>query len=115
MEKNSTSLATIRAFNASALQASGQGSQALVEFKQAVPDLVDQTRNDSENATTTIRQTQRMTFVLEEYLASLAQQAKSDPGGSAAAEAFQMADLARGSGVQRALTASAARANITDP
>jgi CHAT domain-containing protein len=115
MESSSPRLAIIRAFNASALQASGQGSQALSEFKQSVPILVDQARNDSENSTSTIRQTQRMTFVLEEYLASLAQQAKSDPGGSAAAEAFQIADLARGSGVQRALTASAARANITDP
>ncbi len=115
MEKGSPRLATIRAFNASALQESGQGSQALTEFKQSIPILVDQARNDSENATSTIRQTQRMTFVLEEYLASLAQQAKTDSSGVAAAEAFQIADLARGSGVQRALTSSAARANISDP
>jgi CHAT domain-containing protein len=115
MEKGSTRLAAIRAFNASALQVSGQGSQALTEFKQSIPILIDQARNDSENATSTIRQTQRMTFVLEEYLASLAEQAKSDSSGSAAAEAFQIADLARGSGVQRALTSSAARANISDP
>ncbi|MBU3565452.1 CHAT domain-containing protein [Polynucleobacter sp. MWH-HuK1] len=115
MEKSSPRLAMIRAFNASALQVSGQGSSALTEFKQAIPILIDQARNDSENATTTIRQTQRMTFVLEEYLASLAQQAKADPSSTAAAEAFQIADLARGSGVQRALTSSAARANISDP
>lgn len=115
MEKGSLRLALIRAFNASALQESGQSSRALTEFKQSIPALIDQARNDSENATTTIRQTQRMTFVLEEYLASLAQQAKSDPSGAAAAEAFQIADLARGSGVQRALTSSAARANISDP
>lgn len=115
MEKSSPRLAAIRAFNASALQVSGQSSQALSEFKQAIPILIDQARNDSENATSTIRQTQRMTFVLEEYLASLAQQAKSDSSGAAAAEAFQIADLARGSGVQRALTSSAARANISDP
>lgn len=115
MEKNSPRLAMIRAFNASALQSSGQSSQALTEFKQSIPILIDQARNDSENATSTIRQTQRMTFVLEEYLASLAVQAKADPSGLAAAEAFQIADLARGSGVQRALTSSAARANISDP
>ncbi|MBU3577622.1 tetratricopeptide repeat protein, partial [Polynucleobacter sp. UK-Kesae-W10] len=114
-DKNSPRLAMIRAFNAAALQASGQSSQALGEFKQSVPVLVDQARNDSENATATIRQTQRMTFILEEYLASLAQQAKADPSGAAAAQAFQIADLARGSGVQRALTSSAARANISDP
>ena len=115
MDKSSPRLATIRAFNASALQVSGQSSQALAEFKQSIPILIDQARNDSENSTSTIRQTQRMTFVLEEYLASLAQQAKSDSSGLAASEAFQIADLARGSGVQRALTSSAARANITDP
>ena len=115
MEKNSPRLAMIRAFNASALQVSGQGSLALTEFKQSIPILIDQARNDSENATSTIRQTQRMTFVLEEYLASLAQQAKAEPSSAAAAEAFQIADLARGSGVQRALTSSAARANISDP
>ena len=115
MEKSSPRLAMIRAFNASALQVSGQGSSALTEFKQSIPILIDQARNDSENATSTIRQTQRMTFVLEEYLASLAQQAKADSSSAAAAEAFQIADLARGSGVQRALTSSAARANISDP
>jgi CHAT domain-containing protein len=115
MEKGSTRLAILTAFNASALQASGQSSQALTEFKTSVPILIDQSRNDAENNTQSIRQTQRMTFVLEEYLASLAQQAKTDSSGAAAAEAFQIADLARGSGVQRALTSSAARANISDP
>jgi len=113
MEKGSSRLAMLTAFNASALQASGQGAQALSGFKQSVPMLINQARNDTENATESIRQTQRITFILEEYLASLAQQAKVDP--LAAAEAFQVADLARGSGVQRALTSSAARANITDP
>ena len=115
MQKGSTRLAMLTAFNASALQASGQSAQALAEFKQSVPILVSQARNDTENATESIRQTQRMTFILEEYLASLAQQARTDPSGVAAAEAFQIADLARGSGVQRALTSSAARANISDP
>ncbi len=115
MEKSSPRLAMIRAFNASALQSSGQGAQALAEFKQSIPILINQARNDSENEAATIRQTQRMTFVLEEYLASLAQQTKTDSSGVAAAEAFQIADLARGSGVQRALTSSAARSNISDP
>jgi CHAT domain-containing protein len=115
MERASSRLAMLTAFNAAALQASGQGVQALSGFKQSVPILVNQARNDTENATESIRQTQRMTFILEEYLASLAQQAKSDTSGAAALEAFQIADLARGSGVQRALTSSAARANISDP
>jgi CHAT domain-containing protein len=115
LDKNSPRLAILRAFNAAALQVSGQGSQALPEFKQSIPILVAQARSDVENSTESVRQTQRMKFVLEEYLASLAQQAKLDPSGTATAEAFQIADLARGSGVQRALTSSAARANISDP
>ena len=115
MEKGSTRLAMLTAFNAAGLQVSGQSTQALSEFKASVPILIDQSRNDTENATESIRQTQRMTFILESYLASLAQQAKTDSSGAAAAEAFQIADLARGSGVQRALTSSAARANISDP
>ncbi len=114
-DKNSPALALTRAFNASALQSTGQGSQALPEFKASIPILVNQARNDTENGTETVRQGQRINFVLEEYLASLAQQAKIDSSGSAAAEAFQIADLARGSGVQRALTSSAARSNISDP
>jgi len=115
IDKNSPRLAMVRAFNAAALQASGQSSQALVGFQQSVPILIDQSKNDSENATSTIRQTQRITFVLEEYLAALALQEKADGSGRAATEAFRIADLARGSGVQRALTASAARATISDP
>jgi tetratricopeptide (TPR) repeat protein len=115
MQKSSPSYAMLTAFNAAALQSAGQGTQALAEFKKSVPILINQARNDTENATETVRQTQRMTFILEEYLASLAQQVKVAPSGAGAAEAFQIADLARGSGVQRALTSSAARANIADP
>ena len=115
MEKGSTRLAMLTAFNAAALQESDQSTQALSEFKQSIPVLIEQSRNDIENGTSSIRQTQRMTFILESYLASLAQQAKIDPSGTTAAEAFQIADLARGSGVQRALTSSAARATIADP
>jgi len=113
--KDSSRVALIKAFNASALQLQGNNHQAISEFKLSVPILLNQARNDSENATESVRQTQRLTFVLEEYLSALAQQAKIDSSGSAAAEAFQIADFARGSGVQRALTSSAARANISDP
>ncbi len=92
MEKGSTRLAMLTAFNAAALQVSGQSAQALAEFKTSVPVLLDQSRNDAENATESIRQTQRMTFILESYLAALAQQAKADSSGLAAAEAFQIVD-----------------------
>ena len=116
-DKNSPRLAMVRAFEASALQAQGKWQEASSSYKQSVPILIDQARNDAENDTSSLRQQQRMTYLLESYLAVLAKTAQSEPtqAGAAAAESFTIADLARGSGVQRALTASAARANIKDP
>lgn len=116
-DKNSPRLAMVRAFDAASLQAENKWAEADAAFKLSMPILIDQARNDAENDTTSIKQQQRMTFLLESYLASLANTAKADPNqaASAAAQAFQIADIARGSGVQRALTASAARASIKDP
>jgi len=116
-DKNSPRLAMIRAFDAASLQAENKWTEADAAYKLSMPILIDQARNDAENDTSSIKQQQRMTFLLESYLASLAHTAKTDPSqvASAAAQAFQIADIARGSGVQRALTASAARASIKDP
>ena len=116
-DKNSPRLAMIRAFEASALQAQGKWQEASSAYKQSIPVLIDQARNDAENDTSSVKQQQRMTYLLESYLAVLAKTAQSEPAqaAAAAAESFTIADLARGSGVQRALTASAARANIKDP
>jgi CHAT domain-containing protein len=116
-DKNSPRLAMVRAFDAASLQAENKWAEADAAYKLSMPILIDQARNDAENDTTSIKQQQRMTFLLESYLALLANTAKNDPNqaAAAAAEAFQVADIARGSGVQRALTASAARANIKDP
>ncbi|BDT75697.1 CHAT domain-containing tetratricopeptide repeat protein [Polynucleobacter sp. KF022] len=116
-DKSSPRLAMIRAFDAASLQADNKWSEADAAYKLSMPILIDQARNDAENDTTSIKQQQRMTFLLESYLALLAHTAKTDPSQAplAAAQAFQVADIARGSGVQRALTASAARASIKDP
>ena len=116
-DKNSPRVAMVRAFEAASLQAENKWTEADSAFKASMPVLIDQARNDAENDTTSIKQQQRMTFLLESYLASLAHTAKTDSNQAAlaAAQAFQVADIARGSGVQRALTASAARASIKDP
>jgi CHAT domain-containing protein len=115
-DKNSPRVAMVRAFEAASLQAENKWAEADTAYKASMPILIDQARNDAENDTTSIKQQQRMTFLLEAYLASLAHTAKTDPNqtSSAAAQAFQVADIARGSGVQRALTASAARSTIKD-
>ena len=117
VDKSSPRLAMVRAFNAASLQAENKWSEADMEYKASMPVLIDQARNDAENDTSSIKQQQRMTFLFESYLASLAHTAKTEPsqGATAAAQAFQVADIARGSGVQRALTASTARASIKDP
>ena len=116
-DKNPPRLAMVRAFEAASLQTDNKWAEADAAYKLSMPVLIDQVRNDAENDTTSIKQQQRMTFLLESYLALLAHTAKTDPSQAplAAAQAFQVADIARGSGVQRALTASAARASIKDP
>lgn len=116
IDKNSPRLAMVRAFEGASLQAESKWSDADVAYKASMPILINQARNDAENDTSSIKQQQRMNFLLESYLSSLAHTAKNDPSQatSAAAQAFQVADIARGSGVQRALTASAARASIKD-
>ena len=115
--KNSSRTAMVTAFHAVSLQKLGRWREAQTAYKQAVPILMDQVRNDAENDTSSIKQQQRMTYLLESYLALLAHVARTEPAQAlaAAVEAFTVADLTKGSGVQRALTASAARANIKDP
>lgn len=109
--------ATVRAFYAMSLAARGERATALQLFRAAVPVLIEQARDDAEGETGTFRKHQRLVVILESYLQMLA-----DPGaaaaytvGAAAEESFRIADIARSSAVQRALTASAARANIGDP
>ena len=51
--------------------------------------------------------------ILEGYLAALARRADAD--AAAVGEAFRVADALRGGHVQQAVTAAAARANVTDP
>lgn len=117
LAKGSPRVALIRAFNAVSLQNQGKLKEAQLAYQAAIPVLVDQTKNDAENDTATLKQQQRSTYLFENYLAMLAQLARAEPAQAqaAAVEAFRIADLAKSSGVQRALTASAARANIRDP
>jgi CHAT domain-containing protein len=111
--------ALVRGFNAIALEKTGARSEALAEFAKAMPILVDQIRNDMAAETGSVRQVRRATYVIENYIELLAQARSAGltlPGGiDPVAESFRLADVARGSEVQRALSASAARATISDP
>jgi CHAT domain-containing protein len=115
--KESSELALIRAFEAISFQMQSKWTEANALYKVAIPVLINQARNDAENDSESVRQHQLMAFILESYLQDLAYNAKTDSSQSAffAAQAFQIADIVRGSGVQRALTSSAARSNIKDP
>ena len=107
----------LQAFNAMAIHATGKDDQAREMYRKVMPKLIDRVRNDAENQTTSTKQQERTVLILEDNISLLAKQTKTHPQMAAqvAAEAFSLADLARGSSVQRALNASAARANIKDP
>jgi CHAT domain-containing protein len=109
----------VRGFHAIALQKTGARSEALADFAKAMPILIDQIRNDMAAETGSVRQVRRITYVIENYIELLAksrQAGLSIPGGiDPVAESFLLSDVARGSDVQRALSASAARATISDP
>lgn len=109
--------ASARAFHAMALAQRGERDAALKLFQSAVPLLLDQAHADSAAESGTIRRQQRLVVILESYLDLLAgnAQGKAYITGSSADESFRIADIARGSAVQRALTASATRSNIGDP
>ena len=107
------SVAELRGYLAIALAASGDTNGALREFQRAVPQLLEATRADQASETGGTARWMRTTNILEAYLELLATLSKTQPG--AAAEAFRIADVARGSSVQRALAESAARGAIHDP
>lgn len=114
---NAGRVAEVRAFYAMTLLGRGALEDAQREFRQSVPILIEQARNDDENGTGGLKRQQRLVTVLESYISLLNAMGRGQPAfmAEAAAESFRLADIARGSSVQRALTASAARASIANP
>jgi CHAT domain-containing protein len=109
-----------RGFYAMALTADGQSEKALAEFQGVIPVLLDEARRSGggEQGGAVARQ-MRLVWILESYMKLLTGLRDSPllkaAGIDAAAEAFRIADVARGSAVQRALAESAARATPSDP
>jgi len=103
-----------QSYFASTLEGAQKYSEAKNLFDKSVNQLIEQNRNDSENQTISIRHQERFSRVIESYMNTLF---KANPENSAgpAAQAFMLADFARGSVVQKALAQSTARANIKDP
>jgi CHAT domain-containing protein len=104
----------IRAYRGIALAANGRKDDALQDLRQAVPQYLDLIKAERSSNDAGVLRTARLNWLLDGYIGVLGDRAAT---GDAAAmdEAFRMADLARGSTVQRALAASASRANISDP
>ncbi len=109
--------AELRGFYAIALAAQQDRARALKEFAEVVPVLLEQLRADDSSDGGGIARTLRRVHILEAYIGLLSDSAADGnvSGVDPVAESFRVADAARGSGVQRALAASAARAQITDP
>jgi CHAT domain-containing protein len=114
---NKYSLAQLRGTLAMAQAALGNTNQALQAFQQAIPEII---RRDQDDATAENSGYWRAFWrrtILEGYIELLG---KLYVAGTAPAnldvadEAFKMADVARGSGVQEAISATAARAQLPD-
>lgn len=110
-------VAYLRGYLAVALSEQGDGEQALKQFKQAMPALLQQARAGAGNEDSGFVGGYRLRVILESYLELLA---ALQAGGRQIAdldivtEAFKLADVGRNSSVQRAVTASAARATLPD-
>jgi len=100
-----------------ALAAAGQDAEAMAAFRAALPIITSSSRQaDTEESTSASRDFYIQTIV-ESYIVLLAR-AQGTPaaaGIDAGVESFRLADAARGRSVQRALSASAARAAVRDP
>jgi CHAT domain-containing protein len=109
-------VAYLRGYLGTALVELGDDKAALAQFEQALPELLKRSRQAAENEEAGFVGVYRLRVILDAYLELLARlHSAGQPGQDWAAEAFKIADVARNSAVQRALTASAARAVLPDP
>jgi CHAT domain-containing protein len=108
----------IRCFYASALYGLGDIARAGPEFGECIGPYLEWARSEGVAGTANSRTNVRRVLVLEfniDMQARNAREGRVARGPNAVAQSFRFADIARGSKVQGALNASAARANIGDP
>lgn len=107
----------IGSLEAYALHRMRRDDEAYALFKQSIPPLLNVQQDDPSGQLTGGHERDRATTTLEGYISTLAALVKTQHPQSQelSEESFKLADVVRGSGVQRAMTASAARANIKDP
>jgi CHAT domain-containing protein/tetratricopeptide (TPR) repeat protein len=111
--------AEYRALRAMAYVAQGDRARALAGFADAVPILLDRALDPDEEAGQPAMVDERLALILTAYIRLLAEVSETplerQAGIDATAEAFRIADVARGQQVQRALDASAARSGAKTP
>ena len=111
-------VAELHGYMGAALARGGQTGPAQLEFEAALPLVLDHLRHDAQSEVSGYVDKFRIHLIIDaylDYLAGLARDQRTLPGVDVAAEAFRIADIARGSSVQGALVGSAARASIADP
>ncbi|HEU4377666.1 MAG TPA: CHAT domain-containing protein, partial [Hyphomicrobiaceae bacterium] len=102
--------ATARGMLAIGLVRAGRDADADREFKLCLP-ILTATSRDADDEAGAIARGQRLQIIIESYLTLLARRASLED----VAEGFRFADAVRGRAVQKALSASSARALARDP
>ena len=114
-----TTTAETRGLLAAAQAAAGDHAGALASFTRAVPVLIDRTEHVDDEATTAPAREERLRLIFGAYVTLLARirgtELERAAGIDAVAEAFRVAEAARGTAVQRSLDAAAARAVANTP
>src|SRR5262249_36399790 len=107
--------ALARGFVAMSLARANRASEAIAEFRAAIPPLLAASRqNIDEDGATAVARESRVRLVVESYLALLGS-APALAGANIGEETFGLADAVRGHAVERALAASSLRAAAKDP
>jgi CHAT domain-containing protein len=107
-----------RSFHALALGAAGQREAAVTTLSAAVPKILEIRRDKNTSGEDGYLSSARLNWILDGYIALLADLHQSGTRVDAIdgiAEAFKTADRARGSKVQKALSAAILRAASSDP
>ncbi len=112
--------AEVRGFLGAIHAKAGRWSEALSEFRDALPVLLETpSASAAETGLSNTPKEQRLIFILEAYLHLLDLAKAKAPelldGVDPVAESFMVASRLRGRSVQRALSATAARSAISDP
>lgn len=107
-----------RAFHALAAGAAGQRDAAVKTLSAAVPKIIEMRRDRNASGEDGYVSSARLSWFLDGYISLLAdmhQRGARVDGLDPSDEAFKMVDAARGSKVQKALSAAIQRASSSDP